>query len=52
MTALEYMTKQLSKHRANYEREKTRGVSEEMLNNILAKIGYYEAAAEALKEKP
>ena len=49
MTALEYMEKQLNKHRANYERESARGVPEEMLNNILAKIGYYEAAVKALK---
>ena len=49
MTALEYMEKQLSKHRLNYEREKTRDVPEKMLNDILAKIGYYEAAVNALK---
>ena len=49
MTALEYMEKQLVKHHFNYEREKTRGVPEKMLNDILAKIGYYEAAVNALK---
>ena len=49
MTALEYMEKQLKKHRANYERETARGVPEKVLNDILAKIGYYEVAVEALK---
>lgn len=50
MTALEYMQKQVNKHRLNYKREKARGVPEKMLNDILAKIGYYEAAVNALKE--
>lgn len=49
MTALEYMEKQLQKHRLNYEKESARGVPEEMLRNILLKIGYYVAAVEALK---
>ena len=49
MTPLEYMEKQLHKHRMNYKREAARGVSEEMLENIEKKIGYYEAAVEALK---
>lgn len=47
--ALEYMKKQLHKHRMNYKREAARGVSEEMLHNIEKKIGYYEAAVKALK---
>lgn len=51
MTALEYMEKQLGKHRFNYERESARGVPEEQLNNIVLKIGYYEAAVEALLRK-
>lgn len=50
MTALEYMEKQLRKHQLNYERESARGVSEKMLDDIRAKIGYYEAAVEALKK--
>ena len=49
MTALEYMEKQLHKHQMNYKRESARGVSKEMLENIEKKIGYYEAAVEALK---
>ena len=49
MTALEYMQKQVHKHRMNYKRESTRGVSEEMLHNIKMKIHYYEAAVKALK---
>ena len=50
MTALEYMEKQLQKHRANYERELLRGVPEEMLLNIALKCGYYKAAVEALRK--
>lgn len=50
MTALEYMEKQAQKHRINYNREVLRGVSEEMLQNIMAKISHYEAAAEALEK--
>ena len=34
MTALEYMKKQIAKHKANYVRESNRGVSEKMLNDI------------------
>ena len=49
MTALEYMEKQVHKHRMNYKREAARGVSEEMLENIKKKIGYYEVAVRALK---
>lgn len=51
MTALEYMEKQVQKHRMNYDRELARGVPEEQLNNIRAKIGYYEAAVDALKNE-
>ena len=50
MTALEYMEKRLRKHRENYRRERDRGVSDEMLKNIQAKISYYESAVEALRE--
>ena len=49
MEALEYMEKQLNKHKANYTRESSRGVPEKMLNDIQSKIGYYEKAVEALK---
>ena len=49
MTALEYMEKQLQKHKLNYEREKARGVPEEMAQNILVKIGYYADAVQALR---
>ena len=48
MTPLEYMKRQLMKHRANLQREAARGVPEETLKNIRAKISYYEAAVEAL----
>jgi hypothetical protein len=49
MTALEYMENQVVKHRLNYDREFTREVPEEMLQNIRNKISYYEAAVEALR---
>lgn len=48
-SALEYMEKRLTKHCQNYKRELRRGVPEEQLRNILLKIGYYEAAVEALR---
>ena len=50
MTALEYFEKQLQKIRLNYDRESARGVPEEQLNNIRAKVGYYEAAVDALRK--
>ena len=49
MTALEYMEKQLKKHRANYVRESLRGASDHMLDDIKSKISYYELAVEALR---
>lgn len=51
MAALDYMEKQLDKHRKNYERELARGVPEEMLQRIRAKISYYEAAVNALEKR-
>ena len=50
MTALEYMTKQLHKHSLNYIREFTRGVPDEVLNNIMNKMLYYASAVEALRK--
>lgn len=49
MTAIEYMEKQVQKHRRNYEREAERGVPQEVLRDIGVKIGHYEAAVSALK---
>lgn len=49
MTALEYMEKQVQKHRRNFERESKRGAPTEMLDDILRKASYYEVAVEALK---
>ena len=51
MTALEYMEKQLQKHRANYERELLRGAAEDVLYNIALKASYYKAAVDALRER-
>lgn len=51
MTALEFMEKKVRIHFANYIREESRGVSDEILANINKKISYYEAAVEALREK-
>lgn len=51
MTALEYMMKRAEKNRRNYEAEAKRGVPAEMLNRILMKAAYYEAAVEALKKE-
>ena len=50
MTPIEYMEKQVVKHRTNYDREVKRGVSEEQLQNIRNKINHYEAAVVTLKK--
>ena len=49
MTALEYMEKQVEKHRQNYARENARCAPLEVLQNIEKKISYYEQAVEALR---
>ena len=49
MTALEYMEKQVEKHKKNLERESARGACAEVLNHIFAKIEYYKQAVEALR---
>ena len=49
LTALGFMERQLTKCRINHAREKERGAPVEVLKNIGRKIGYYEAAVEALK---
>ena len=51
MTALEYMEKQLQKHRLNYDRELKRGATEDMLFNIALKCSHYWNAVEALRER-
>lgn len=51
MTALEYMEKQVQKHRRNYEKEAERGCPATMMHDILMKIHYYEVAVEALKKE-
>lgn len=50
MTTLEYMQRQLNKHRLNYERESARGVPDEQLRNIKRKIQHYEEAVAALEK--
>lgn len=49
MTALEYMEKQVEKHRANFQREALRDAPAEQLRNIREKIWYYQEAADALR---
>ena len=51
MTTLEYMEKQVAKHRLNFNREWERGAPNEMLQNITEKIHHYEAAVEALRKE-
>lgn len=50
MTALEYMQRQIVKHRLNHDREFARNAPEDVLANIRLKISFYEAAADALKK--
>jgi len=42
MTTLEFMEKQLTKHKANLEHELNRGVPDEVIRNIKEKICHYE----------
>lgn len=49
MTTLEYMERQIKKHKSTYSRESERNVPEEQLRNIEQKITHYEEAIEALK---
>ena len=49
MTTIEFMQKQITKCRINYDREVKRNAPEEILNNIQAKISHYEVAVEALR---
>lgn len=52
MTALEYMKRQVEKHNRNLFIVSNRsGITEEELNNIKAKIGYYETAIKALEKE-
>lgn len=52
MTALEYMKRQVEKGYRNLESASRRpGVTEQELENIRLKIGYYEAAVKALKKE-
>ena len=50
MTALEYMEKQVQKCRLNHIHAVDHNAPHEQLEHIRAKIGYYEAAVEALKK--
>ena len=50
MTALEYMERQLEKHRRNFEREFKRCAPYEQLCDILQKASYYKTACEALRK--
>ena len=51
MTALEYMERQVVSNKLNHDRQFAREAPEEDLENIRKKIGYYEEAVEALREK-
>ena len=51
MTALEYMEKQIRKHRINLIKAINYNAPAEMIENIERKIGYYEEAIVALKER-
>ena len=51
MTALEYMEKQIQQHRISLIQAVNRNAPVEMIENINLKIGYYEKAVEALRER-
>ena len=50
MTALEYMEKQISKHRANWIWAIERNAPEKDIENLWKKVCYYGEAIEALKK--
>ena len=50
MTALEYMEKQVQKHRQNLDRELMRDAPKETITGLITKIRYYVDAVEALKK--
>ena len=50
MTTLEYMEKELKRHKLNLEREIQRNVPAEQIENIKKKVGYYTEVCEALRE--
>ena len=50
MTPLEYMEKMLKKQEANLEKEIARNAPKDVLRHVKKKIGYYEAAVDALKK--
>lgn len=49
MTTLEYMEKQLKKHKNNLQREMKRNAPFEVVNNISNKLGYYAEVVDILK---
>lgn len=51
MTTLEYMERKVRKHSFDYQHALARGVPEEQLRNIEAKIRYYKEAVEALSRR-
>ena len=50
MTALQYMQKQLEKHKVNLHRAIAKKSPDEEINGIKNKISYYDAAVDALKK--
>lgn len=48
MTTLEYMERQLAKHKLNYHRGVDIGAPKNQLDNIAAKIEHYQTAVNAL----
>ena len=50
MTALQYMQKQLEKHKVNLHRAIAKKSPDEEVDNIKNKISYYEAAVDALRK--
>ena len=51
MTALEYMERKVVSNKLNHDRQFARGAPEEDLANIRKKIGFYEEAVAALRDK-
>ena len=50
MTTLEYMEKQLKKHKMDLEGQRNRNAPSEVLDNIQKKIEHYKAVCDVLRK--
>lgn len=49
MSTLEFMEKELNRHKSNLDRETRRNAPEEHIENLKKKVGYYTEVCEVLR---